>query len=103
VLSTGGGRGNGTHPTALNAPTSARSAAPVPTQGVAAGSAGTPDQVPLPKRALDSELQAVGLAARQASAVADAAKAAALQARANVCKGHQKDCPKPRAGTTTTP
>jgi hypothetical protein len=104
LLSTTGG-GTTSRPTA--AAKDARSK-PVPTQGVASGGTGaspTTDVVPLPREALDSGLQAVGAASRQAIQVADAAKAAALRARANVCKAKptKKGCPKPRASTTTTP
>jgi hypothetical protein len=101
VLSTTGGGGT-------SRPTAARSEAPstpAPSPGVAAGSASpTTDVVPLPKAALDSGLQPAGLA-RQTSEVADAAKAAALRARANLCKAKpaSKGCPKPRAPTSTTP
>jgi hypothetical protein len=80
-------------------------AAPAPTQGVAAGGAGSSADQALPSQALHSDLDAVALAAKQASQVADAAKAAALRARAKVCQGEpkKKGCPKPRAATTTTP
>jgi hypothetical protein len=103
VLSTSGGGG-------VNHPTAAATKAPgspVPTQGVASGGGASPtdETVPLPREAIESDLQAVGSASRQAIEVADAAKAAALRARANVCKGHpkKKACPKPRASTATTP
>jgi hypothetical protein len=100
VLSTTGG-GTTNRPTA--AATDVRSTA-VPAPGVAAGGGAAPttDVVPLPKEALESRLQAVDLA-RQTGEVADAAKAAALQARANVCKAKptSKGCPNRRASTTT--
>ena len=104
VLSTSGG-GPTSRPTAAASDAPSK---PIPTQGVASGGTGaapTTDVVPLPKEALDSELQGVASAARGMSEVADAAKAAALRARANVCKAKptKKGCPKPRAPTTTTP
>jgi hypothetical protein len=103
VISTSGG-GSGNHPTAA---ASEAPSTPAPAPGVAGGNGVSPttDVVPLPKRALDSELQAVGLASRQATEVADAAKAAALRARAALCKGQptKKGCPKPRAPTSTSP
>jgi hypothetical protein len=99
VISTSGG-GNANHPTAA----ASKTGSPVPTQGVVSGGGASPtdEAVPLPREALDADLHAV---ARQTSEVADAAKAAALRARANVCKGQpkKKGCEKPRASTTTTP
>ncbi len=101
VLSTTGGGGTN-HPTAARSDATSKSAPPPP---AAAGSASpTTEVVPLPRQALDSRQEAMGLA-RQTSEVADAAKAAALRARTNLCKAKpaSKSCPKPRAPSSTTP
>jgi hypothetical protein len=99
VVSTNGG---GSKPTAASSPTPPAngSATPPPSAGAASG---TSDEKPLPRAAIEAPFDAS--VAHSVTAVADASKAAALRARAQVCKTHpsKRGCPKPHAGTSTTP